>query len=63
MFDVTDTPGLIQRLSTIDLGELRALHTRIVDAEEITRTLIRRREAQERREARIRERGLTFADG
>ena len=61
MFDVTDTASLIQKLTAIDLSELRVLHGRIVDAEEMVRALIRRREAQERRDARIRESGLSIA--
>jgi hypothetical protein len=61
MFDVTDTGNLIQRLAAIDLKELRELHDRIVDTEQITRAVIRQREAQQRRDARLRERGLCVA--
>jgi hypothetical protein len=60
MIDVTDTATLIQRLAGIDLTELRQLHNCIQDAEEITRALIRQREAQERRNQRLRERGLAI---
>jgi hypothetical protein len=60
MIDVTDTATLIQRLAGIDLAELRQLHNRIQDAEEITRALIRQREQQERRNQRLRERGLAI---
>lgn len=58
MADVTDTTGLIERLTAVDLAELRRMHGRLADAEEITRAVIRQREAQERRDARLRERGL-----
>lgn len=58
MFDVTDTTNLIQRLAAIDLSELRLLHNRIANAEEIVRVVIRQREAQERRDERLRARGL-----
>ena len=61
MFDVTDTGNLIQRLAAIDLNELRVLHRRIVDAEQIVRAVIRPREAQERRDERLQARGLSIA--
>jgi hypothetical protein len=60
MFDLTDTGSLIQRLAAIDLTELRQMHSGIIAAEEITRAVIRRREAQERRDARLKERGLSI---
>lgn len=59
MFDVSNTTNLIQQLTGVSLEELRQLHSRITDAEEITRSLIRRREAQERRAERLRARGLS----
>ena len=55
MLDVTN---LIRQLADVDLAEMRALHGRIVDAEQIVRAVIRQREGQERRDARLRERGL-----
>jgi succinate dehydrogenase/fumarate reductase flavoprotein subunit len=62
MLDATDiTATLIQRLSSADLRELRELHNRILDAEQIVRAIVRRREIQERRNERLRVRGLHVA--
>lgn len=63
MFDVSNTTDLIHQLSNVSLDELRQLHGCLVDAEEVTRTLIRRREVQQRREERLRARGLSVAWG
>ncbi len=60
MLDVTNIAGMIEQLSGASLDELRVLHSRIVEAEEITRSVIRRREAQERRASRLKERGLSI---
>jgi hypothetical protein len=60
MFDGADTTSLIQKLAAIDLNELRELHGRISDAEVVVRAIIRQREAQERRDERLRVRGLSI---
>jgi hypothetical protein len=60
MFDGADTTSLIQKLAAIDLKELRELHGRITDAETVVRAVIRQREAQERRDERLRARGLSI---
>jgi hypothetical protein len=60
MFDGADTTSLIQKLAAIDLQELRELHSRITDAEAVVRAVIRQREAQERRDERLRVRGLSI---
>ena len=60
MLDDADATSLIQKLAAIDLKELRALHVRITDAEAVVRAVIRQREAQERRDERLRVRGLSI---
>jgi sensor histidine kinase YesM len=62
MIDVNDATGLIQRLAFTDLRELRELHGRINDAEQVIRALIRQREAQQRRDERLRARRLSVAE-
>jgi hypothetical protein len=60
MFDQTNTTSLIRQLTDTPLEELRELHGRLVDAEPIVRAVLRQREAQERRNQRLRERGLAI---
>lgn len=61
MIDVSNTAALIQQLAQIDdLSELRNVHTQFANAEEIARTLLHKREAQKRRNARIKEPGLAI---
>jgi hypothetical protein len=62
MLDVTNTTALIQQLATTGLGELRELHNHVADIEKIIRVLIREREAQQRRDERLRARGLHVAE-
>jgi len=61
MFDVSNTANLIQQLAGVSLDELRVLHNHTVNAERLLRGVIREREAIARRDARLRERGLSVA--
>jgi hypothetical protein len=60
MFATTNAATLIHQLTAVSLNDLRQLHSRLVDAEPIVRAVLRQREAQERRNARLRERGLAI---
>jgi hypothetical protein len=60
MFDLTSTTNLICQLTDTPLQELRELHGRLVDAEPIVRAVLRQREQQERRNQRLRQRGLAI---
>ncbi len=61
MIDVSNTTDLLQRLAGVSLDELRVLHGRVVDSDRLLRGLIREKEALARRDARLRERGLSIA--
>jgi hypothetical protein len=63
MIDLANIAGTVDRLVATPLEDLLGLHSRIVEAERLTRVLIREKEALARQERRLKAHGLSVVGG